>query len=307
MIKISILIPIYNAEKYLESCLQSIISQSLEEIEIICVNDGSTDRSLEILKYYQKIDNRIIIINKKNNGASLARNTALKKARGEYCLNIDSDDWIEQGYLEDIYSKAKKENLDILITDYILYSTKLNKKEKKKDLNIDEEEIISGIQYLKLFFSNNFYGYTWNKLIKRELYFYYNITYNKNIFLLEDVEILGKLSYYAKRIGKLSKAYYNYRIGENNNSFKYTLKSLTDVRECFKSLEKFYEKVGEEKIKEMVTRKKNIHLIGLFLSGKFDEYPSFSKILSEYLDEIKNDKFISFFNYKKIKMKCFGK
>ena len=88
-IKISVMIPVYNTSKYLEKCLNSIINQSLKEIEIICVNDGSTDNSLEILREFQEKDNRIIIIDKKNAGVSCARNEALKIVKGEYCLNID--------------------------------------------------------------------------------------------------------------------------------------------------------------------------------------------------------------------------
>ena len=100
-IKISVMVPIYNTSQYLEKCLKSIISQSLKEIEIICVNDGSTDNSLEILEEFAKEDKRIIIVNKKNGGLTSARNAALKIARGKYCLNIDSDDWIEQEYFKD--------------------------------------------------------------------------------------------------------------------------------------------------------------------------------------------------------------
>ena len=170
-IKISVIIPIYNAEKYLEKCLDSIISQSLKEIEIICVNDGSTDNSLEILKKLQLEDKRIIVINKKNGGSSSARNAALKVARGEYCLNIDSDDWIEQGYFKAIYEKAKKNEVDILITDMIFdYQTDTKENEIKIDLKLEEDKVISGKEYVKIFFTNNFYGYTWNKLIKRKLY-----------------------------------------------------------------------------------------------------------------------------------------
>lgn len=118
MIKISVMVPVYNTSKYLEKCLESIVNQSLKDIEIICVNDGSTDNSFEILKKFSNKDKRIIVINKKNGGLTSARNTALKIAKGEYCLNIDSDDWIEQGYFEVMYNKAKEDDLDIVISDF---------------------------------------------------------------------------------------------------------------------------------------------------------------------------------------------
>lgn len=191
MIKISIIIPVYNAEKYLEQCLESVITQSLKEIEIICVNDGSTDNSLQILEKYSRKDNRIIIINQENGGASKARNSALQIAKGEYCLNIDSDDWINEEYFKSLYNKAKSKNLDILISDMNFIELN-NESIYQKDLKILDTDLISGKEYIQIFLKENFYGYTWNKLIKRELYTKNNIKYNEKIFMFEDVELILK-------------------------------------------------------------------------------------------------------------------
>ena len=92
MPKVSVIIPVYNVEKYLKQCLDSVVNQTLKDIEIICVNDGSTDNSLEILEEYAQKDNRIIIISQENQGQSVARNIALEKATGEYVGFVDSDD-----------------------------------------------------------------------------------------------------------------------------------------------------------------------------------------------------------------------
>ena len=105
--KISIIVPVYNREKYLEKCIKSITNQDFKDIEVICVNDGSTDNSFEVLKKLSEQDERIIIIDKENGGSSSARNVALKIARGKYCLNIDSDDWIEQGYFKALYERGR--------------------------------------------------------------------------------------------------------------------------------------------------------------------------------------------------------
>lgn len=145
--EISIIIPIYNREKHLEKCIRSVIEQDFENIEIICVNDGSEDKSLEILESLQKEDERIVIVNKKNGGSSSARNAALKIARGKYCLNIDSDDWIEQGYFKAIYERAEKDNLDITISDIKIDYLNKNKTEYRKDLNINENDVISNITW----------------------------------------------------------------------------------------------------------------------------------------------------------------
>ena len=103
--KISIIIPVYNVEKYLEQCLKSVINQTFKDIEIICINDGSTDNSLEILEAFQKQDERIKIINKQNEGQGIARNEGLKVAKGEYISFIDPDDWVAQGMYEFLYNK----------------------------------------------------------------------------------------------------------------------------------------------------------------------------------------------------------
>ena len=102
-INISVIIPVYNAEEYLSECLKSIIGQSLREIEIICVNDGSTDRSLSILQYYAGIDKRVQVINQDNHGAGAARNTGMAVAKGKYLAFLDADDLYLPGALETCY------------------------------------------------------------------------------------------------------------------------------------------------------------------------------------------------------------
>lgn len=114
MVKISIIVPVYNTEPYLGQCLDSIINQTLEDIEIICVNDGSTDNSLSVLEEYASKDNRIRIINQENKGQGFARNNGLKNVNGEYVLFVDSDDWIEINTCEVLYKKANELDLDML-------------------------------------------------------------------------------------------------------------------------------------------------------------------------------------------------
>ena len=116
MTKVSVIMPVYNVEKYLPQCIESVLAQSLNDIEIICVNDGSTDDSLKVLQEFKARDNRIVIIDKANEGSGIARNTALAIAKGEYVYFVDSDDWLDNaGVLEKLYNKASTDDLDILI------------------------------------------------------------------------------------------------------------------------------------------------------------------------------------------------
>lgn len=112
--KISIIIPVYNSESFLVKCLDSVCAQIIKDIEIICVNDGSLDNSLNILREYAQKDGRIKIINQKNQGQSVARNNALKKAKGKYIGFIDSDDYIDNDFYQKLYEAAEKESADIV-------------------------------------------------------------------------------------------------------------------------------------------------------------------------------------------------
>ena len=122
MVKVSIIISVYNAEKYLKQCLDSAVNQTLDDIEIICVNDGSTDDSLEILNDFAAEDERIKVINQENAGQGAALNTALDNVSGEYILNIDCDDWIELEACEFLYNKSRELDLDLLFYCAVVYN-----------------------------------------------------------------------------------------------------------------------------------------------------------------------------------------
>ena len=121
---ISVIVPIYNVEPYLSQCLDSIISQTLADIEIICVNDGSTDNSLQILQKYAAQDNRIKIINQPNQGLSAARNSGIDVATGEFIGFVDSDDYIAPDFYETLYTVAKKYKANIAASNIIKFNQK---------------------------------------------------------------------------------------------------------------------------------------------------------------------------------------
>lgn len=112
---ITVIIPIYNLSKYLRNCLESVINQTYKDLEIICINDGSTDDSISILKEYKEKDDRIIIIDKENEGVSAARNEGIEKSNGEYLFCIDGDDYIDEDFFEKFYYNAKKNDSDLVV------------------------------------------------------------------------------------------------------------------------------------------------------------------------------------------------
>lgn len=255
-IKVSVIVPVYNTAEYLNRCLDSILNQTLKDIEIICINDGSTDNSSKILKKYKEKDERIILIEQENRGVSNARNKALNILQGEYFINIDSDDWVKIDYLEKMYRKSKKNNLDMLISDIIF---KYEKDQKIiKDLELEDEKVINGREYISYFLTINNMGYTWNKLIKSEIIKKNQISYNEKIFKQEDVDFLLRTSYFMTRIGKINKAFYYYQQGKNNGSTKITLKNLLDRNESYNSLIRFFNNQNEKIIVNMLIREKEI-------------------------------------------------
>lgn len=124
--KVSVLVPIYNVEKYLRQCLDSLVAQTLEDIEIICINDGSTDNSLQIIEEYASKDSRIKIINKTNSGYGASMNMGLAQASGKYVGIVESDDYVKENMFEELYNLASEKDLDIAKSDYYYYYSKDN-------------------------------------------------------------------------------------------------------------------------------------------------------------------------------------
>lgn len=169
MVKISIIVPIYNVEIYLCKCLDSIIGQTYKNIEIILINDGSTDNCLEICNKYKKRDKRIIVIDKENGGLSDARNTGIEIATGDYLMFIDSDDWIYPDMAQRLYSLVHKNNACIAQCNFIrLYD------EKKVNINQEKEEIsiMDNKQGLESMYGQNGIKsvVVWNKIYKKKLF-----------------------------------------------------------------------------------------------------------------------------------------
>ncbi|WP_415295352.1 glycosyltransferase family 2 protein [Clostridium perfringens] len=215
MIKVSIIVPVYNVGKYLEKCLFSIVNQTLKEIEIIIVNDGSTDNSIEIINNFRNTDKRIRVINKENEGLLAARGDGIKAANGKYILNIDGDDWIERECCELMYNCIENSKTDMIICDY--YSDYKNKSMVCKGGTFDH--IDDELEYLKQYLTGNIKSYIWIKMIKRSAF--ENINFSKKISLGEDCYLTLMLSKRIKKISKLDKPLIHYIIRDNSLTKKY--------------------------------------------------------------------------------------
>ncbi len=238
-IKISVIIPVYNTEKFLERCLNSVIKQTLKEIEIIIVNDGSTDKSLEIIKKIEQTDGRIILINKENEGLTKTRNRGLEIASGKYIYNLDSDDYLEERTMfEELYNKCEKDNLDMVVFDY--YNDFGNKKEYIKNIEVLDDVLINKEDYIKALIKNKCGISIWGKLVKKDIFIENNIKFPENIFMGEDLLTSLKLVFFSKKIGKLNKAFYNYVQHENQGTkIKKRTERYNELFILCKKIEKF--------------------------------------------------------------------
>lgn len=202
MVPVSIIITAYNVDKYLDNCLRSVVGQSKRDIEIIIINDGSTDNTDEIIERFENNDSRIIAIYQENAGVSAARNVGLKAARGKYVQFLDGDDMLIEDACESLYEKAISEDADIVIGDF--YELNEDSGEKKirqgGPIKIDsKDEFIDYLLEPSSCFS------IWNKIIKRSMFLEHNIWFSINISMGEDFEVLFKLSFYQKKIQVLKK------------------------------------------------------------------------------------------------------
>lgn len=247
---LSIIVPIYNVEKYIKKCLDSIEAQKTNNIEIICIDDGSTDNSGFICEQYAKKDKRFKVFHKKNGGVSSARNLGLEKATGEYIAWIDPDDYISDDWYFNI-EPLLSFNIDIIFFDYVIL--KDNKKIIKKYDNISKY-IDVDLFLDEIVMDQKIENQLWQKIFKRELF--KNILFPQNVKTMEDYAVLHKVVLKAKKIYYLSKILYFYRIRINSLVTYATLeKNYTSYR------------IAKERYKYLLKKDKNISKIGYLIQS----------------------------------------
>jgi glycosyltransferase involved in cell wall biosynthesis len=198
MPKVSVIVPIYNVEKYLEKCINSLLSQTLEDIQIILVNDGSKDNSGNIAKEYEKNNkDRVIYVEKENGGLSDARNYGLKYATGDFIAFLDSDDYIEKNAYEEMYNKAIEENADYVECDFIWEFPNKIRVDKQYPYK-NKKEMLSFVRVV-----------AWNKLIKRQLIIDNNLEFPKGL-RYEDIEFTYKLIPFINKFAYVDKPFIHY-------------------------------------------------------------------------------------------------
>lgn len=221
-IKVSITVPIYNAEKELPRCINSLIKQTLQDIEIILVDDGSSDSSGHVCDEYAQKDPRIKVFHKVNGGSAEARQLGLANSLGEYYTVCDADDWVEPSMYEELYNRGIKDKADIVLSNhYINYPN-------GKQIGSPTYEYINQDKYILDIMYHKASANTWNKLFKMSTIRDHDIIYEKDINLGEDALFLYKLLLHPLKISTINKPFYHYHRDINSNSYtnNVTLKTV---------------------------------------------------------------------------------
>jgi len=297
MSKVSVIIPVYGVEKYIERCARSLFEQTLDDIEYIFIDDCTLDKSIEILKkvlvdYPLRINQTRIIKMPINTGLPGVRRYGIKLANGEYIIHCDSDDWVGKNTYRVMYEKANKENADVVICDYIT-TNEINKKKNIGLYSTNKEQVI-----LNMLFQRNSWS-VWNKLFKKNIY------NNKIIYpqdnMGEDMALVMQLIYYCNRISYVSNVYYYYYQNSlsitNNASPNSVINRFNQACSNVKIVEDFYKNIHiNNKINEgfIYTKYKQRNLLLPILKDK-----KYFKIWFKTFPEIN----IKFFSYPKIPVK----
>ena len=279
--KVSVIVPVYKAEAYLHRCVDSLLAQTLAEFELLLVDDGSPDGSGAICDGYAARDSRVRVFHKSNGGVSSARQCGVDNACGEYIIHADPDDWVEPTMLEELYTKAVNENVDVVICDYFIEcisGTYYSKQQPSKN---------DALTVLREFFAH-LHGACWNKLLRREAILRYNVRFDEQLSFCEDLYYNSTLLLNPVRIAYLPKAFYHYDQIINTNSIvtKYTARSLEyDKMLC----DKFVVLFAEHSYRSIVEK----HFVELqvsraFMSGVFStkefrmNFEKYSSIIKNY-------------------------
>lgn len=281
MPKVSVVVPCYNVEKYLNECIDSILNQTLQDIEVICVNDGSTDSTLDILNNYASKDKRVIVINKANSGYGNTMNMGLNAATGEYIGIIESDDFADINMFKDLYNIAKENDADIVKGDWYNYWSKNNFARKNNRISPAKANKLTSVHDDKSLLRIN--PSVWSAIYKREFLNSNNIRFLETPGAsYQDLGFTFKVFALAKRVILTDKAYLYYRQDNMNSSVKSKTKVYC-VCDEYNEIDRFMNEHPE--IKDLREQEEIIRYTGYVSSAlRIDDSfkPEFIKVFSDH-------------------------
>ncbi len=239
---ISVIIPVYNTDIYLNEAVGSILNQTFKDIELIIVNDGSTDNSLNVLKEFESSDSRVILIDQPNSGSSIARERALGVSKGEFLFFMDSDDILDLKALESCYNRAVKDSLDMVFFDAVSFSDDANLNAQSFHYNrkgVVGEGIYNGAELMNILLSKDLFRVApWMHLFRKEIATENEIHFYPGI-IHEDELFFSQLYLFAKRVGYIPEDFFRRRLRANSTmTTKFSLKNIISYFTIVKELEK---------------------------------------------------------------------
>lgn len=273
MVKVSVIIPVYNVQEYLGFCLDSVCSQTLKDIEIICIDDGSTDKSGKILAEYAAKDPRFIIIKQENKGQSAARNAGIKKAKGEYLSFVDSDDWINDIFLEKLYTAAVNENVDVCGCGF----KRVKSGREKVSLKFDSLKKATTLHEKFCLFDMPRHNYVWNKIYRRDMIIQHQLWFAEGRYY-EDMPWSSDVMEKSQLAIAVPDAWYFYRYNLTSivNVSNGNPKKEADLKWGRRYQRKFMKR-HHLKIEEKCQHKTKLLCFGICI-GKIATYPHRKKI-----------------------------
>ncbi|MBZ5749697.1 glycosyltransferase family 2 protein [Metabacillus rhizolycopersici] len=250
---VSIIVPVYNCENYISTCLESILNQTYSKIEIIIVNDGSIDKSEQIIMEYKEKDNRIIYLYQENSGPSEARNKGILTSTGEYLVFIDSDDTVDKHYIELLLKETISSDADLVCCGYKDHS----KYGIKNHTDFNFNDSVSLHSFMEMV-CNGTGGVLWSKIFKNEIIVKYNLKMDKNIFMSEDLVFVLQYVSHCKVFAAIKEYLYNYnRLNQGSISSNISINYINNNIMVCKYLEKIFRsvKLDEQKSKQIIIKR----------------------------------------------------
>ena len=242
--KISVIVPVYKAEKYLHRCVDSILAQTFTDFELLLINDGSPDNSGAICDEYAQKDNRVHVFHKENGGASSARNLGLDNVKGEWITFVDSGDWIDSNMYKEMLHTAMQNSVDAVYCDMVMEET-----DKQSTLNYNSQYSDHQLMYDCLAPINVVYFSVCNRLISRKIFDKYNLRATLGANMWEDVELAVKIRYFTARSTVINKSFYHYnRMNISSTTHKDVMLRTIGQIERVKQIEEFFK--NEKRIKQ---------------------------------------------------------
>lgn len=245
MISVSVIVPVYNAERYLERCVNSIIAQTFTDYELILVDDGSSDGSGKMCDDYAKSNPQVCVIHQANQGVSTARQKGLDAANGQYVIFADPDDWVEPTMLEELFEVAINNDADVVIFDFWINSSEVTGDRKHQN-----PRALSSDSLLRQLISGELHGFTWNKLYRSSCLRKYHVTFPQGINYSEDLWFNCKLLLNQNvKVAYLNKAFYHYDYYSNSSGLSRKLRARS-VKDYLSFIEFIHDELQEDDFKD---------------------------------------------------------